>query len=117
MNWYIAKIIYRIASEADTAAQYDEQLRLLQAEDLQAANVKAHDIGRQEEQAFFNQHQQLVQWQLLEIADIRPVSAIADGAEIYSHIEEPENEEAYLQIVHRKGLIYKALPKELLQEN
>ena len=46
MNWYVAKIVFRIISgEGNHNAQFDEQLRLISAEDEHQAFEKATAIG------------------------------------------------------------------------
>ena len=46
MNWYVAKIVFRIISgEGNHNAQFDEQLRLISAEDERQAFEKATVLG------------------------------------------------------------------------
>lgn len=47
MNWYLAKIVYRIiCGEGDHIAQFDEQLRLINAASKVDAFHKAQLIGK-----------------------------------------------------------------------
>ena len=104
MNWYIAKIIYRIVcGEGDHESQFDEQLRLVHASDKEEAFHKARKIGEKEQEVFFNAKQQLVQWKFINVCEIYKLGDMVDGAELYSRIEERGNADAYIEIVHRKA--------------
>ena len=66
MNWYLSKIVFQIiCGDGQHTPQFDEQLRLIEAEDADIAFAKAQAIGGQEQEAFLNQHQHLVQWQFV----------------------------------------------------
>jgi len=104
MNWFLAKIVYQIiCGEGDHTAQFDEQLRLIQAEDEIKAFEKAQAIGEQEQEMFLNHHQHLVQWQFINVCELYKISALIDGAEMYSRIQESDNAEMYIEIVNRKA--------------
>ncbi len=46
MNWYLSKIVYRIiCGQGNHTPQFDEQLRLIQAESTQEAFEKIHCPG------------------------------------------------------------------------
>jgi hypothetical protein len=65
MNWYLAKMVFRIiCGDGDHTAQFDEQLRLVSASSKEEAFHKAQVLGVREEEIFFNNNLQLVQWSL-----------------------------------------------------
>jgi hypothetical protein len=104
MNWYLAKVVYRIVcGEGIHAPQFDEQLRLIQAENDEHAWEKALILGKNEEEVFVNEHQVLVQWQFVNIAELSPIVNFTDGIELYSRIEEPENADNYIAFTNRKA--------------
>ena len=105
MNWYLAKIVYRIhcGTDGDQYAQFDEQLRLISAENETSAFEKATAIGTQEEEIFLNQNQKLVRWEFINISELYQLSALIDGAELYSRIQETDNAELFTELVHRKA--------------
>lgn len=104
MNWYLVKIVFRIiCGNGDHTAQFDEQLRLISAGDKEEAFHKSQMLGLREQEAFYNQQQQLVQWQFVSIAELYPLNDLVDGAELYSRIEERDNAESYIHIVHAKA--------------
>jgi|SRR5581483_3631556 len=104
MNWFLAKIVYRIVcGDGDHTAQFDEQLRLIQAVDETQAFEKAKAIGEQEQEMFLNQQQKLVQWQFVNVCELYKISALIDGAELYSRIQESDNAHSYIDLVNKKA--------------
>lgn len=104
MNWYLAKIVYRILSGSNTDdAQFDEQLRLIAAENKEQAFMKAQLTGAREEEVFFNANQQLVHWNFINVSELYKLGEMIDGAELYSRIEERGNADAYIETINRKA--------------
>jgi hypothetical protein len=104
MNWYLAKIVFRIVcGEGEHTPQFDEQLRLVAAINKEEAFQKAQDMGQQEEDTFYNRKEQLVQWQFINVSELYRLSELIDGAELYSRIEEKDNAEAYIYTVNQKA--------------
>jgi hypothetical protein len=104
MKWYLAKFVFRIVcGEGQHTAQFDEQLRLIAAASKEEAFNKAQQMGKQEQETFFNRKEQLVQWQFINISELYLLSDLIDGAELYSRIEERENAEAYVYTVNQKA--------------
>lgn len=104
MNWYLSKMVFRIiCGDGNHSAQFDEQLRLIKAASKEEAFHKAQALGAREEEIFFNQEQQLVQWKFISISELYPLNELIDGAEIYSRIDEKDNAETYLQMIHKKA--------------
>jgi uncharacterized glyoxalase superfamily metalloenzyme YdcJ len=111
MNWYLAKIVYRIlCGEGNHTAQFDEQLRLIMAEDESEAFAKATSTGRSEADTFYNNRQELVQWQFVNVSELYRLQQLIDGAEVYSRITEVDDAEAYTDFVHHKaaGILQKS---------
>lgn len=104
MQWYLAKLVFRIVcGDGVHTAQFDEQLRLVTAPDKQEAFRKAQAMGRQEEDVFVNDREQLVQWKFVNVSELYRLHELIDGAEVYSRIEEQENAEVYMHNVHQKA--------------
>ena len=104
MNWYLAKLVFRIiCGDGDHTPQFDEQLRLISASTKEDAFKKAQQTGEKEEETFYNRKQQLVQWQFINVSEIYKLSELIDGAELYSRIEERDNAEAYIHVVNQKA--------------
>lgn len=104
MNWFLAKIVYRIVcGKGEHTPQFDEQLRLIEAEDADAAFAKAQTIGIQEQDSFLNHQRHLVQWQFVNVSELYKISALIDGAELYASVQETDNADIYMQMVHKKA--------------
>jgi Domain of unknown function (DUF4288) len=104
MNWYLAKIIFRIVcGEGDHTPQFDEQLRLVLAENNEQALNKAYAMGRQEADCFMNQRQKMVEWQFIDVTELYRISELIDGAELYSRIQEADNAETYMELMHQRA--------------
>ncbi len=104
MNWYLTKIVYQIiCGEGSHTPQFDEQLRLISATDEHDAFSKAQRIGVLEEENFFNQQQQLVKWKFINVCELYKISELIDGAEMYSRIQEADDADRFIEMVHSKA--------------
>jgi hypothetical protein len=104
MNWYLAKLVFRIiCGEGKHTAQFDEQLRLIAATGKEEAFTKAVTVGKKEEETFFNNKEQLVKWEFINVSELYLLSELIDGAELYSRIEEQDNADAYVYTVNQKA--------------
>lgn len=104
MKWYLAQIIFRvICGEGHHCPQFDEHLRLIKAGDEEEAYRKAVALGLHESETFFNQHQQLVQWQFIDVASLTFIGRLDDGTELCSRIQEVDDADAYLSFVADKS--------------
>lgn len=104
MNWYLSKIVYRIfCGDGKHSPQFDEQLRLVAAEDEVQALAKAISLGHAESDTFYNDRRQLVQWQFIAVPEIIPIETWIDGAEVNSSIRETENASGYITFVTEKA--------------
>lgn len=117
MNWYLAKIVFRIiCGDGDHMAQFDEQLRLIHATSKEEAFHKAQVTGHREQESFFNTKQQLVQWKFINVSEIYGLNTLIDGAELYSRIEERDDADSYINLVNKKaGFIVSDKTREMLQ--
>jgi hypothetical protein len=104
MNWYLTKIVYQIiCGDGNHTPQFDEQLRLISAGDEQQAFSKAQRIGLLEEETFFNHQQKMVKWKFINVCELYKLSELIDGAEIYSRIQEADNADRFVEMVHNKA--------------
>jgi hypothetical protein len=105
MNWYIAKIVFNISAE-NTAhkPQFDEQLRLISADNKEEAFFKARTLGLSEEDSFLNDNHKTVKWEFINVAEIIPLKKLEDGMELYSQIHETEEAKSYINCIHQKAI-------------
>jgi hypothetical protein len=116
MNWYLSKIVFRIiCGEGQHTPQFDEQLRLIIADNEQEAFDKAMIIGEKEQDGFYNHEQKLVQWKFVNVAELYKLSGLLDGAEVYSRIQETDDPDRYIEFTNRKAdyIRYSNTPKML----
>jgi hypothetical protein len=105
MNWYLAKIVFRIVcGDGNHTAQFDEQLRLISADKKEEAFLKAQLLGSRGEEMFFNNNQQVVHWQFINVSELYKLNELIDGAELYSRIDEKEDGDSYVQLVNEKAV-------------
>jgi len=104
MKWYLAKIVYRIiCGDGNHTAQFDEQLRLIEAEDDMHAFQKARIMGDNEEDNFLNDKNKPVHWKFIDVAELRALDNLIDGVELYSKICEEENVNDYLRSIDNRA--------------
>lgn len=98
MKWYLVKIVYRIiCGDGEHTPQFDEQLRLVSAEDDLHAFQKARLIGEREQDSFLNKSSKPVQWKFIDVAELHRLDTLIDGAEMYSRICEEANPDLYIR--------------------
>lgn len=103
MKWYVTKLVFQIiCGEGNHVAQFDEQLRLIEAYDEDEAFTKAQALGVAEGETFYNQKEQLVQWKFINISELYQLSLI-DGAEVHSRISEVDDDFSYVSLVNGKA--------------
>jgi len=103
-NWFLAKIIYHIiCGDGKHTTQFDEQLRLVQAENELQAIKKAKQIGEKEQISFFNCNQKLVQWKFIDVSELYSFDEITDGCELYSRVHEDEDSHQYIDMIRLRA--------------
>ena len=99
MNWYLAKVVFQIiCGDGNHTAQFDEQLRLVGANNEYEAFTKAQQIGILEQDTFLNEQKNLVQWKFIDVSELHKLSNLMDGAEMYSRVTEVDNAEIYISM-------------------
>ncbi len=104
MKWFVAKIVYQIiCGKGDHTPQFDEQVRLITANDEEEALQKAVELGEREQDTFYNQKQELVQWKFVNVLDLYCIREWLDGAEVYSSIREVDDADEYISFINDKA--------------
>lgn len=103
MNWYLAKLVYQfICGSGLHTAQFNEQLRLIVAEDALHAFYKARLIGERETLDITNDGVN-IKWKFIDVVEILPVDNLSDGAELWSFMNEDINAEQYIRSTQQKA--------------
>ena len=97
MNWFLVKLTYRFTcGNGKHAAQFNEQTRLINADDELHAFHKARLIGEREATAITNADF-LIKWSFIDVTEITPLEGNADGIELCSCVKEQANADAYIR--------------------
>lgn len=98
MKWYLVKLVFQVLSgEGAHTPQFDEQVRLIRADEVNWAYEKATVVGWLEQQSFLNYNTEKVAWKFIEVAEIYEVPTPEDGVLLCSHTAEPDNAHAYIE--------------------
>ena len=89
MKAYTAQIIYRIECDGLFTDQYEEQWRLVFADDEMEALAAARQAGAAEECSFADRRGRMIQWRMLAVKDLRPVE-LTNGGLLFSMVREAE---------------------------
>jgi len=89
MKPFTAQIIYQIECEGLPTDQYDEQWRLVYADDERNALENARKMAKDEECTIIDRHGRTVCWKLLAVKDLQPVD-LTNGALLFSMVKEVE---------------------------
>ena|ERR1700741_565841 len=104
MNWYIAKLVFRIVcGDGEHTPQFDEQLWLVSAKNEQEALQKARINGTLEAKKLSEEDGDIVKWEFIDIADVQKLSSLEDGVSLYSKSEEAEDATMYIDYVKFKA--------------
>ncbi len=104
LSWYIAKLVFQVQSgEGTHTPQFDEQWRMVRADEVSWAREKASVLGRMDECQFMNDQKEEVACRFIEVAAIHKIGPFEDGAEIFSDTHEPEDASEYIKLVKLKA--------------
>ncbi|MBK8292663.1 MAG: DUF4288 domain-containing protein [Flammeovirgaceae bacterium] len=104
MKWYLVKLVFQVLSgEGVHTPQFDEQVRLITADEVNWAYEKAKVIGWLEQRSFLNHRAESVTWKFIEIAEIHEVENPEDGVLLCSYTVEPGNAQEYIESITIKA--------------
>jgi hypothetical protein len=105
MNRYITKLIFVVQIEnSSSASEFDEQIRIVESRDLEAAFYKARSIGRQEESTFKNSRNEKVCWKFIDVAEMYAIDELADGTQLYSTTHRTIDSDSYISYIRQKSI-------------
>lgn len=78
-------------------------MRLICADEVSWAYEKATVIGWLEQRCFLNQSKEKVEWKFIDVAEIHQISNPEDGVLLCSSTEEPEEGDAYIELIKSKA--------------
>ncbi len=86
-NAFVARLLYRIQCIGIFEEQYEEQWRLIFARDERAALLEARRLAEADEELLTDQQGRHIQWQLVAIKDLQPVT-LTNGSLLASVVKE-----------------------------
>jgi hypothetical protein len=89
MKTFVAQIVYRIECEDQSTDQYEEQWRLIFAEDETLALKAAQLVAKNEEATIIDRHGRTIIWKLVAVKDLQPIE-IGNGELLFSVVKEIE---------------------------
>ncbi len=105
MNWYLVKLIYSLdGCDNTTNAQFDEQLRLINANNEEGAYFKAKQMGKQFQSSFTTENGNLLSFNFIDVSEVIKVEQLTDGVEIYSNTIETHDKKSFIHSVLQKGM-------------
>lgn len=104
MNWFITKIIFRITTgDGNHTGQFEEQLRLICARNLDEALQKARVNGLHQEDSYKNFSNETVEWKFIDVIEVNELKNLRDGMELSSRIDEADHPELFLKRIREKA--------------
>lgn len=104
MKWYIVKLVYQVlSSEGHPTSQFDEQLRMINADDELHAFQKARLLGHREQDSLLNSLNKPVLWKFIDVTEIHVLSGMRDGTEITSHISEETDAAVFKKAIYLRA--------------
>ncbi|MBL0882355.1 MAG: DUF4288 domain-containing protein [Chitinophagaceae bacterium] len=104
MEWYLAKLIYRFQPKmANDMVHFEEQIRILEAEDELHAFHKAQQIGSREESYLEKGGKNLICWHFMDVTELLKLHSMMDGAEILSQSFKTTEPELYQKDIRLKA--------------
>jgi hypothetical protein len=106
MNLYISKLVFNIQIDNNKETQqFDEQIRIIQANNLESAFLKAKALGKKEEETFFNDKKQKISWKFIDVLDLYSLQEFKDGEQIYSNTHETKDGDSFIKYTREKSML------------
>ena len=97
---FLVKLVFSI-STVDNGFHFDDQLRVNMAGNKHEALMKAKVLGIKEEEHFMNDSLTSVSWKFVDVMEIKALTDLQDGMELYSHTRENEPNDSYAAYVQQ----------------
>ncbi|MBC7626419.1 DUF4288 domain-containing protein [Ferruginibacter sp.] len=104
MKWFLAKLVFRIVcGSGNHTPQFDEQLRLIYAEDELHAFHKARLLGEGDCVQHEMENQVSIKRKFIDVTELHLLTCDTDGAEIYSIIKEEPDANLYIRSIQKSA--------------
>ena len=110
---FVVKLVFNIITlPSNNCTQFEEQLHIVEADDLEEAFLKARAIGIGQEETIKRDGVAATKWEFVDVADLKAIPSLIKSTEVYSKIHETSESREYIRHVHQRG---KALRLSLQQ--
>lgn len=109
MDKYIVRLIFSVKSNTLELDQIDEQWRLVNASCVEEALETAMKIGRLESETIERNDGHQITWNFLSVSGVINLSALSDGAMIFTHTPEVLTTEVYSTQINSRMLRHDAV--------
>lgn len=104
MKWFLCKLVFQvICGTGDHTPQFDEQLRLILAEDELHAFHRARLLGEGDCIRADSENCLAVKWKFIDVTELHSLQTETDGAEIFSSIKEEADASVYIRRVQKNA--------------
>ncbi len=105
MKRYLTKLMFSIQIEnSNGLAEFDEQIRVIEARNAEDAFYKARRIGKNEEETFVNQANQRVSWKFIDVPEVYSLEEMSDGQQLYSNTHKTHDGTSFVHYVRQKSM-------------
>lgn len=105
MKKYLVKLMFNVnIDNGSNTSEFDEQIRVIEAHNLENAFYKARSIGRKEEETFLNNENKLVSWNFIDVAELYPLEEIKDGEQVYSNTRKIKDTNSFISYIRQKSM-------------
>jgi predicted glycosyltransferase len=105
MNRYLAKLMFAVNVEnRGDMAEFDEQIRIIEARTLEGAFYKARSIGKAEEETFTDRDNHHVSWKFIDVAEVYALGDMKDGEQVYSNTHRIADSTSYITYIRQKSM-------------
>ncbi len=104
MKSYIAKLIFNVdINNSETAVEFEEQTRIIHANTLKEAWIKAKQIGEAEVCQWLNAKNELLRWLFIDVLEIIALDELQNGQQLYIQSRIENDNQDFKNYVHLKS--------------
>lgn len=103
---FIAKLIWQIkVNNNKLSSDFDEQLRIIKAENKETALIKALNLGQNNQETLLNKEGQNIHWEFVNVEFIKEIVSFDDGVEICAQTVNVLDANQYIQEINAKAIM------------
>ena len=105
MKKYIAKIVFNInINQGAYQNQFDEQLHIIEAPNINNAYISACSIGKQEEEVFINENGEQVNWKFIDVSALYILPETSNAFALFTFTNIEDDPLQYINFIKQRAL-------------